>query len=68
MGIVCAVVPVTGYCSEWYMQEFDNDDGTLDAINLYDDNGNFVQEFRDLADLYSYIRAVTHTVWPAGEG
>lgn len=61
MGIICAVEPVTGYGSEWYMQEFDNDDGTLDAINLYDDNGDFVQEFSDMADMYSYIRAVTHT-------
>ena len=61
MWIICGVEPVTGYTSEWYMQEFDKDDGTLDVINLYDDNGDFVQEFRDMADLHSYIRAVTHT-------
>lgn len=46
-------IEVNGF--KWYFQEFDKPDGNLDAINLYDANGDFVEEFNSMEEMMKYV-------------
>lgn len=43
---------------EWWTQEFNHWDGTLEAIRLYDDEGNFVCEFESREELKYFLEGV----------
>lgn len=40
---------------KWWIQVFCKWDGNLAAINLYDENGDFVDEFTSMTDLEIYL-------------
>lgn len=54
--IVTAPEKITKNGKEWWYQEFNHWDGTLEAIRLYDEEGNFVNEFQSYDDIMDYIR------------
>lgn len=41
---------------EWYYQTFYKDDGNVDAVRLYDKNGEFVREFKNLDKLSVWLK------------
>lgn len=40
---------------KWWIQVFCKWDGNLDAVNLYDEDGDFVGEFASMTDLENFI-------------
>lgn len=42
----------------WFAQEFDNPDGNLETVNLYDKNGWFVAEFNNYEDMMRFINEI----------
>ena len=42
---------------EWWTQEFNHWDGTLEAIRLYNEEGDFVKEFQSWEELMEEVRA-----------
>lgn len=55
VGYITEVVQITRNGRKWYYQEFDRPDGQFEAINLYDDTGDFVEEFNSYEDMTAYI-------------
>lgn len=54
-GYIKAVEQITRNGRKWYFQEFDRPDGQLEAVNLYDDTGDYVREFDSYEDMIAYI-------------
>ena len=54
-GYIRAVEQITRNGLKWFYQEFDRHDGQLEAVNLYDSNGDFVEEFDSYEDMTAYI-------------
>ena len=54
-GYIRAVEQITRNGLKWFYQEFDRPDGQLEAVNLYDENGDFVDEFNSYDDMMIYI-------------
>lgn len=50
-------VEVNGFT--WFVQEFDRPDGNLEAVNLYDADGDFVCEFQDYNEMMHFIKDAT---------
>lgn len=50
-------IEVNGF--EWFVQEFDRPDGNLEAVNLYDADGDFVCEFQDYNEMMHFIKDAT---------
>lgn len=53
--MISEVMEMTRDGLKWYFQEFDRPDGQLEAVNLYDENGDFVEEFSSYDDMMIYI-------------
>lgn len=49
-------IEVNGFTWNW--QEIDTPDGNLEAINLYDAEGNFVTEFKDYKEMIHFLKGV----------
>ena len=47
-------IEVNGFLWKW--QELDSPDGNLEAINLYDSDGDFVCEFRDYKEMIHFLK------------
>ena len=43
---------------KWWIQEFDRADGQLEAVNLYDEDGDFVGEFESMEELGEFLSMV----------
>lgn len=43
---------------KWWVQVFHKIDGTINAINLYDIDGNYVGEFHCMTDLENFLEGV----------
>jgi len=54
-GYIMEVEQITRNGRKWYFQEFDRPDGQLEAVNLYDDTGDYVREFDSYEDMIAYI-------------
>lgn len=52
------VVKITSNGIKWYYQMFSNLDGTLKAVNLYDEDGDFVVEFKTMEELKEFVKGV----------
>ena len=53
--MISEVMEMTRNGLKWFYQEFDRHDGQLEAVNLYDSNGDFVREFDSYEDMTAYI-------------
>ena len=53
--MISEVMEMTRNGLKWFYQEFDRPDGQLEAVNLYDENGDFVGEFNSYEDMTAYI-------------
>ena len=53
--MISEVVEMDRNGKKWFYQEFDRHDGQLEAVNLYDDTGDFVEEFNSYEDMTAYI-------------
>lgn len=55
MNYITKVERISRNGRNWFYQEFDRYDGQLEAVNLYDENGDFVEEFNSYEDMTAYI-------------
>ena len=55
MNYITKVERISRNGRNWFYQEFDRYDGQLEAVNLYDENGDFVEEFRSIEEMNRYI-------------
>lgn len=56
--LISAVVKFTANGRKWYYQKLSNWDGNLEAVNLYDEDGNFVAEFPSISELKFFVNGV----------
>ena len=42
----------------WFYQQFCKPDGNLKCIRLYDEDGDFVSEFKSVNELYDFVEGV----------
>ena len=55
MNYITKVELISRNGRNWFYQEFDRYDGQLEAVNLYDENGDFIEEFRSFEEMIRYI-------------
>ena len=55
MNYITKVERISRNGRNWFYQEFDRYDGQLEDVNLYDENGDFVEEFRSIEEMNRYI-------------
>lgn len=49
-------ITVNGFT--WWIQQFNKVTGEVDAVNLYDEDGNFICEFESVEELTEFVEGV----------
>lgn len=53
--LIGEVVRITTGSRAWYYQQFCKPDGNLKCVRLYDEDGDFVSEFKSMDALYKFL-------------
>lgn len=56
--LICEPMRFTYGGREWWMQRFNHWDGTVEAVNLYDENGDFVGEFSTEKEMNRFLEGI----------
>lgn len=43
---------------KWWLQQFNKWDGSFEAVNLYDEDGDFVAEFESMEELQDFLSKI----------
>lgn len=56
--LVGEVTKFTASGRKWYYQQFFSIGGNLKAVNLYDEDGEFICEFKSMEEMKNFVEGV----------